>query len=79
VSFFPIFKADQSNSKLTFSPLKNFVGIFVVNFVETPKPLPSPATSLPPSLQLLLAPGLTLRFFRIFKAVQSNSKLTFSA
>jgi hypothetical protein len=77
LAFSPFFKAVQTISKQTFSPPKNFVGILVVNFVETPEPPPSPAASLPPPLQSLLALGSTVRFSRIFKAVQSNSKQTF--
>jgi hypothetical protein len=42
------------------------------------KPPPSPAGSLMPSLLSFLALWSTSRFFRIFKAVQSNSKQTFS-
>jgi hypothetical protein len=57
-----------------------FVGNFVVNFVERPEPPPSPAASLPPSLQSLLAQGSTVRFSPFFKAVQSisNQKISLS-
>jgi hypothetical protein len=75
--FFALFQSSSNHFKANIFPPKNFVGNFVVNFVETPEPPPSPAASLPPPLQSLLALGSTARFSRIFKAVQSNSKQTF--
>jgi hypothetical protein len=55
---------------------QNFVGIFVVSFVKTREQLHRQHQP-PPPLQSLLALWSTLRFSRIFKAVQSNSNQTF--